>query len=184
MIVFNYEVVLLSGHLDSWDVGQGAMDDGGGVAISWEALSLIRDLGLRPKRTLRTVLWSAEEPGGANISNFDLVMESDLGTFSPLGLQFTGSDKARAIMKEVMKLLAAINVTSLEEHGEGTDIDMWMKAGVPGASLHTADQRYFWFHHSDGDTMSVQNPEEMNLCSAVWAVVAYVVADLEEMLPR
>lgn len=54
----------------------------------------------------------------------------------------------------------------------------------PGASLHTADQRYFWFHHSDGDTMSVQNPEEMNLCSAVWAVVAYVVADLEEMLPR
>lgn len=53
-----------------------------------------------------------------------------------------------------------------------------------GASLHTADQRYFWFHHSDGDTMSVQNPEEMNLCSAVWAVVAYVVADLEEMLPR
>ncbi|XP_048008505.1 LOW QUALITY PROTEIN: carboxypeptidase Q-like [Megalobrama amblycephala] len=189
------QVVLLSGHLDSWDVGQGAMDDGGGVAISWEALSLIRDLGLRPKRTLRTVLWSAEEPGGvgaaqyfqqhkANISNFDLVMESDLGTFSPLGLQFTGSDKARAIMKEVMKLLAAINVTSLEEHGEGTDINMWMKAGVPGASLHTADQRYFWFHHSDGDTMSVQNPEEMNLCSAVWAVVAYVVADLEEMLPR
>ncbi|XP_043116243.1 carboxypeptidase Q-like isoform X2 [Puntigrus tetrazona] len=189
------QVVLLSGHLDSWDVGQGAMDDGGGVAISWEALSLIRDLGLRPKRTLRTVLWSAEEPGGvgaaqyfqrhkANISNFDLVMESDLGTFGPLGLQFTGSDKARAIMKEVMKLLAPINVTSLEEHGEGTDINMWMEAGVPGASLHTADQRYFWFHHSDGDTMSVQNPEEMNLCSAVWAVVAYVVADLEEMLPR
>lgn len=189
------QVVLLSGHLDSWDVGQGAMDDGGGVAISWEALSLIKDLGLRPKRTLRTVLWSAEEPGGVgaaqyfeqhkgNISNFDLVMESDLGTFAPLGLQFTGSDKARAIMKEVMKLLAPINVTSLEEHGEGTDINMWMKAGVPGASLHTADSKYFWFHHSEGDTMTVQDPTEMNLCSAVWAVVAYVVADLDEMLPR
>lgn len=189
------QVVLISGHLDSWDVGQGAMDDGGGAVISWEALSLIRDLGLRPKRTLRAVLWSAEEPGGvgaaqyferhkANISNFDLVMESDLGTFRPVGLQFTGSDKARAIMQEVMKLLAPINVTSLEREGEGTDINMWMQAGVPGASLHTADQRYFWFHHSDGDTMSVQDPEEMNLCSAVWAVVAYVVADLEEMLPR
>ncbi|XP_049336573.1 carboxypeptidase Q [Astyanax mexicanus] len=189
------QVVLLSGHLDSWDVGQGAMDDGGGVAISWEALSLIKDLGLRPKRTLRAVLWSAEEPGGVgaaqyfqqhkgNISNFDLVMESDLGTFAPLGLQFTGSDKARAIMKEVMKLLAPINVTSLEEHGEGTDINMWMKAGVPGASLHTADSKYFWFHHSEGDTMTVQDPTEMNLCSAVWAVVAYVVADLDEMLPR
>ncbi|XP_057196422.1 carboxypeptidase Q-like isoform X1 [Triplophysa rosa] len=189
------QVVLLSGHLDSWDVGQGAMDDGGGAVISWEALSLIKHLGLRPKRTLRAVLWSAEEPGGvgaaqyfqhhkANISNFDLVMESDLGTFRPLGLQFTGNDKARAIMKEVMKLLASINVTSLERNGEGTDINMWMQAGVPGASLHTADQRYFWFHHSDGDTMSFQNPEEMNLCSALWAVVAYVVADLEEMLPR
>lgn len=74
----------------------------------------------------------------AKISNFDLVMESDLGTFSPLGLQFTGSDKARAIMKEVMKLLAPINVTSLEEHGEGTDINMWMKAGVPG-QFHLAE---------------------------------------------
>ncbi|KAK3551394.1 hypothetical protein QTP70_016640 [Hemibagrus guttatus] len=189
------QVVLLSGHLDSWDVGQGAMDDGGGVAISWEALSLIKDLGLRPKRTLRAVLWSAEEAGGvgamqyyqqhkANISNFDLVMESDMGTFAPVGLQFTGSDKARAIMTEVMKLLAPINVTSLEKHGEGTDINIWMQAGVPGASLHTADSKYFWFHHTEGDTMSVQNPAEMNLCSAVWAVVSYVVADLDEMLPR
>uniref|UniRef100_A0A673HZZ5 Carboxypeptidase Q n=1 Tax=Sinocyclocheilus rhinocerous TaxID=307959 RepID=A0A673HZZ5_9TELE len=189
------QVVLLSGHLDSWDMGQGAMDDGGGVTISWEALSLIRDLGLRPKRTLRTVLWSAEEPGGvgaaqyfqqhkANISNFNLVMESDLGTFSPLGLQFTGSDEARAIMKEVMKLLATINVTSLEEHGEGTDVNSVHYVFFPGASLHTADQRYFWFHHSDSDTMSVQNPEEMNLCSTVWAVVAYVVTDLDGMLTR
>uniref|UniRef100_A0A9J8AIZ1 Carboxypeptidase Q n=1 Tax=Cyprinus carpio carpio TaxID=630221 RepID=A0A9J8AIZ1_CYPCA len=94
--------VAQSGHLDSWDVSQGAMDDGGGVTISWEALSFIRDLGLHPIRTLRTVLWSAEERGGmgaaqyfkqhkANISNYDLVMESDLGTFSPLGLQFTGT---------------------------------------------------------------------------------------------
>ncbi|TKS81846.1 Carboxypeptidase Q [Collichthys lucidus] len=188
-------VVLLSGHLDSWDVGQGAMDDGGGAMISWEALSLIRDLGLRPRRTLRTVLWTAEEQGGVgaqqyynlhkiNISNFDLVMESDLGTFTPLGLQFTGNDAARKVMEEVVKLLAPINTTKLEPHGEGTDISPWMQAGVPGASLHVADSRYFWFHHSEGDTMSVQDPREMNLCSALWAVVAYVVADLEDMLPR
>ncbi|XP_062395588.1 carboxypeptidase Q-like [Sardina pilchardus] len=189
------QVVLLSGHLDSWDVGQGAMDDGGGVAISWEALSLLRDLGLRPKRTIRMVLWTAEEPGGVgasqyferhkgNISNFDLVMESDLGTFAPLGLQFTGSKQAQAIMQEVVGLLAPINTTALEEHGEGTDINMWMEAGVPGASLHTADSKYFWFHHTEADTMTVQSPLEMNLCSALWAVVAYVVADLDEMLPR
>ncbi|XP_048882028.1 carboxypeptidase Q-like [Brienomyrus brachyistius] len=189
------QVVLISGHLDSWDVGQGAMDDGGGAVISWEALSLLKDLSLRPRRTVRAVLWTAEEQGGVgaaqyfqlhkvNISNFDLVMESDLGTFRPLGIQFTGSQKARAIMREVMKLLEPINATALEEHGEGTDINQWMEAGVPGASLHTADSKYFWFHHSNGDTMTVQDPMEMNLCSAVWATVAYVIADLEEMLPR
>ncbi|XP_033836291.1 carboxypeptidase Q-like [Periophthalmus magnuspinnatus] len=189
------QVVLLSGHLDSWDVGQGAMDDGGGAMISWEALSLIKDLGLRPKRTLRAVLWTAEEQGGVgaqqyfsnhkvNLSNFDLVMESDLGTFKPVGLQFTGNDAAQKVMAEVVKLLAPINMTKLEPHGEGTDIFPWMEAGVPGASLHVADSRYFWFHHSEGDTMTVQDPHEMDLCSALWAVVSYVVADLEEMLPR
>ncbi|XP_008289973.1 carboxypeptidase Q [Stegastes partitus] len=189
------QVVLLSGHLDSWDVGQGAMDDGGGAMISWEALSLIKDLGLRPRRTLRAVLWTAEEQGGVgaqqyydqhkvNMSNFDLVMESDLGTFTPVGLQFTGSDAARKVMEEVVKLLAPINTTKLEAHGEGTDISPWMQAGVPGSSLHVADSRYFWFHHSEGDTMAVQDPRDMNLCSALWAVVSYVVADLQDMLPR
>lgn len=68
----------------------------------------------------------------ANISNFDLVMESDLGTFAPVGLQFTGSEGATAIMTQIMKLLAPINITSLEKHAEGTDINMWMQAGVPG----------------------------------------------------
>ncbi|KAK2910442.1 carboxypeptidase Q-like [Channa argus] len=189
------QVVLLSGHLDSWDVGQGAMDDGGGAMISWEVLSLIKDLGLRPRRTLRTVLWTAEEQGGVgaqqyynlhkvNMSNFDLVMESDLGTFSPVALQFTGSDAARKVMEEVVKLLAPINTTTLEKHGEGTDISPWMAAGVPGASLHVKDSKYFWFHHSEGDTVTVQDPQDMNLCSALWAVVGYVVADLQDMLPR
>ncbi|XP_044280350.1 carboxypeptidase Q isoform X3 [Varanus komodoensis] len=137
------QVVLVSGHLDSWDVGQGAMDDGGGAFVSWEALSLIKDLGLRPKRTLRLVLWTAEEQGGvgaeqyyklhkSNISNFDIVMESDEGTFMPTGLGFTGSKEARNIMKEIMKLLQPINVTSVFENGEATDIKYWMQDGIPG----------------------------------------------------
>ncbi|KAF6099007.1 carboxypeptidase Q [Phyllostomus discolor] len=189
------QVVLVSGHLDSWDVGQGAMDDGGGAFISWEALSLIKDLGLRPKRTLRLVLWTAEEQGGigalqyyqshkANISNYSLVMESDGGTFLPYGLQFTGSDKARAIMKEIMGLLQPINVTQVFHDGEGTDIESWVQAGVPGASLLDDLYKYFSFHHSQGDTMTVMSPKEMNIAATVWAVVSYVVADLEEMLPR
>uniref|UniRef100_A0A8D0BM81 Carboxypeptidase Q n=1 Tax=Salvator merianae TaxID=96440 RepID=A0A8D0BM81_SALMN len=136
------QVVLISGHLDSWDVGQGAMDDGGGVFISWEALSLIKELGLRPKRTLRLVLWTAEEQGGigaeqyyqqheANISNVDLVMESDDGTFMPTGLAFTGSAKARNIMKEIMKLLKPINITNVFENGGGRDIENWIENGIP-----------------------------------------------------
>ncbi|XP_012499114.1 PREDICTED: carboxypeptidase Q [Propithecus coquereli] len=189
------QVVLVSGHLDSWDVGQGAIDDGGGAFISWEALSLIRDLGLRPKRTLRLVLWTAEEQGGigayqyyqlhkVNISNYSLVMESDAGTFLPTGLQFTGSDKARAIMKEVMSLLQPLNVTQVLSHGEGEDINLWIQAGVPGASLLDNLNKYFFFHHSHGDTMTVMDPKQMNVAAAVWAVVSYVVADMEEMLPR
>lgn len=189
------EVVLVSGHLDSWDVGQGALDDGGGAFISWEALSLVKDLGLRPKRTLRLVLWTAEEQGGIgslqyyllhkrNISKYSLVMESDLGTFFPIGLQFTGSEEARSIMKNILNLLQPLNVTELLEGGEGTDINYWIQAGVPGASLLDDLSKYFSFHHSQGDTMTVLSPEEMNVAAALWAVVAYVVADLEDMLPR
>lgn len=189
------QVVLVSGHLDSWDVGQGAMDDGGGAFISWEALSLIRQLNLRPRRTLRLVMWTAEEFGGvgaqayynkhkADIEKIDLVMESDEGTFTPNGLQFTGSDSATKIMQEIMKLLQPINATILEKGGGGEDIAPWMQAGVPGASLKNENDRYFYFHHSNGDTMTVQDPVAMNLCSAVWAVVCYTVADLPEMLPR
>ncbi|KAM9643064.1 carboxypeptidase Q isoform 1-T5 [Morphnus guianensis] len=189
------QIVLVSGHLDSWDVGQGAMDDGGGAFISWEALSLIKDLGLRPKRTLRLVLWTAEEQGGIgakqyyqlhkeNISNFDIVMESDEGTFQPSGLGFTGNAKARDIVKEIMTLLQPINVTEVYDNADGTDIDYWMRDGVPGASLRDDLSKYFWFHHSQGDTMTVQDPNQMNLCAAVWTVVSYVIADMEEMLPR
>ncbi|KAM6171248.1 carboxypeptidase Q [Erethizon dorsatum] len=190
------QVVLVSGHLDSWDVGQGAIDDGGGAIISWEALSLIKDLGLRPKRTLRLVLWTAEEQGGLgafhyyqlhkiNISNYSLVMESDSGFFLTTGLQFTGSEKARAIMEEVMSLLQPLNITQVFRDAEGTDINFWIQAGVPGASLYDDDlYKYFHFHHSHGDTMTAMDPKRMNIAAAVWAVVSYVIADMEEMLPR
>ncbi|WAR20190.1 CBPQ-like protein [Mya arenaria] len=135
---------------------QGAMDDGGGAFISWQALSLVRQLGLRPKRTLRLVLWTAEEFGGVGSQSY----------FNE------------------HKLLKQINASNLDTGGEGTDISPWMKAGVPGASLANMNQQYFYWHHTNGDTMTVQDPVAMNLCSAVWAVTAYVVADLDEVLPR
>lgn len=189
------QVVLVSGHLDSWDVGQGAMDDGGGAFISWQALSLIKQLGLRPKRTLRMVMWTGEEEGGFggqayfdqhknDIKNFDMVLEADEGVFTPSGIYVLGNNKTMDIMSSVVSLLQPINSTLLKKGGGGTDIVDWTDAGVPGGSLMNANAEYFYFHHSDGDTMTVQDPHMMNLCSAVWAVVAYVVADLEEMLPR
>ncbi|XP_055956718.1 carboxypeptidase Q-like [Patella vulgata] len=189
------EVVLVSGHLDSWDVGQGAMDDGGGAFISWQALSLIRQLNLRPKRTLRAVLWTAEEEGtfGAGsywqqhkeeVHKFDFVMESDEGTFTPTGIAITGNNATIEIIREISKLLEPIKATQVLSGQRGEDILYWTSKGVPGGSLLNQNDRYSYFHHTNGDTMTVQNPHEMDLCSAVWAVIAFIVADLEDMLPR
>jgi carboxypeptidase Q len=189
------QVVLVSGHMDSWDVGQGAMDDGAGALISWQALSAISHLGLRPKRTLRVVMWTCEEFGGFGgqqyfadhkdmASNMSIVMESDLGTFTPLGIEFTGSSAATAVMQEVVQLLAPINTSYVFPNGDGTDISPWVEAGVPGASLHNQNDKYFYFHHSHGDTMTVQDPAAMDLCAATWAVTAYAIANLEDLLPR
>jgi len=190
-----HEVVLESGHLDSWDVGQGAMDDGGGMAISWMALAALRSLGLRPRRTLRLVLWSCEEFGGVGAqqyfdahqkeaSNMSIVMESDMGVFAAQGLQLTASPAATAIVTQIGQLLRRINATAVTPGGDGTDIAPWMSAGVPGASLLNHNERYFWFHHSDGDTMSVLNSDDVDRCAAVWAVHAYTIANLAAMLPR
>ncbi|XP_046574508.1 carboxypeptidase Q-like [Haliotis rubra] len=189
------EVVIVSGHLDSWDVGQGAMDDGGGAFISWQALSLVRQLGLRPKRTLRMIMWTAEEEGvyGAKqyfkdhqdeIPKHDLVMESDLGTFNPRGLQFSGNKAATAIMKEVAQLLSSINRTTLYSPADVSDTGLWKNIGVPSGSIENDNENYFYFHHSNGDMMTVENSGVLDLCSAIWAVAAYVVADLDAMLPR
>ena len=188
-------MVLVSGHLDSWDVGQGAMDDGGGAFISWQVLSIMRQLGLRAKRTVRAVLWTGEEVGlvgskqyyeahKINISNYDMVMESDIGTFKPNGLKFTGNDEAFAIMENVMTLLKPINASTLYRKADGGDVSFWIKNGVPGGSLSNDNEKYFYFHHSNGDTVTVENPDDLDLCAALWAVVAYVVADMDEMLPR
>ena len=189
------QVVLVSGHLDSWDVGQGAMDDGGGAFISWQALSIVKHLGLKPKRTLRLVMWTDEEGYGvgsrayyeahkADAGNYSILFESDEGVFTPYGIQFTGSAKAKAVMQEIGKLLTSINSSVVYDNGGGTDVNWWLPQKVPIGSLANHNERYFWFHHSDGDTMTVLDPIEMNLCSAVWAVYAYVLADMDDLLPR
>ncbi|KAI4458368.1 protease family m28 plasma glutamate carboxypeptidase-related [Holotrichia oblita] len=186
------KVVLISGHLDSWDVGVGAMDDGGGAFITWGALALLHALNLKPRRTIRSILWTAEEIGllGAiayaekhknESENLELLMESDEGTFNPLGIDFGGSDNAACIMKEILKLLHPINATTLKRSpaiGADTDMKVWDNEGIPRAVLLTENEKYFWYHHTDADTMDVQDPVNLDKCLAVWTTVAYVVADL------
>ena len=189
------EVVVMGGHIDSWDVGQGAMDDGGGSVAAWEALRLIHELGLRPRRTIRVVLWTNEENGlrGGNayrdahadaLDRHVLAIESDAGVFQPRGFGFTGSDAAFEIVRRVGRLLEPIGADSITRGGGGTDIGPIMERGVPGMGLQVDGTRYFWYHHSEADTIDKLDPDEMGRCVAAMAIMAYVIADLPEALPR
>ncbi|NIN70774.1 MAG: M20/M25/M40 family metallo-hydrolase [Gemmatimonadetes bacterium] len=189
------EVVVMGGHIDSWDVGTGAMDDGGGSVAAWEALRLMHDLGLRPRRTVRVVLWTNEENGlrGAlayrdyhidELNDHILAIESDAGVFKPLGFGFTGSAAAYEIVQEIGTLLQPIGADHVGRGGGGADIGPIMRDGVPGMGLQVDGERYFWYHHTEADTIEVLDPREMAECVAAMAVMAYVVADLPQRLPR
>ncbi|HSL71211.1 MAG TPA: M28 family metallopeptidase, partial [Longimicrobiales bacterium] len=177
------EVVVLGGHIDSWDVGQGAMDDGGGVVAAWEAVRLIHKLGLKPRRTIRVVGWTNEENGlrGGNayrdahqneLNKHVLAIESDAGVFKPTGFGFSGSDDAFAIVQQVGRLLDRIGAGQITRGGGGADIGPIMQQGVPGMGLNVDGTRYFWYHHSEADTIDKLDPHEVALCVATMAVMA------------
>ena len=189
------EVVVIGGHIDSWDVGQGAMDDAGGVVAAWEAVRLMKALGLRPRRTVRVVGWTDEESttGGGNayrathaaeVGKHVFALESDNGVFRPYGIQAVGTDSALAMLKRIAPLLTRIGADSVSR-GEGeADIGPLLEAGVPGAGLHVDGTRYFWYHHTNADTPDKLDPRDVARCVAVMAVYAYVLAEMEEVLPR
>ncbi len=192
------EIIVMGGHIDSWDVGQGAMDDAGGCVAAWEALRIIARLNLTPKRTIRVVLWTNEENGlrGAeeykrwveeeekSLGNHVLGLESDSGVFDPLGVGFTGSDEAFAILQEIGKLLDPIEAGEVIRGGGGADIGPLMRAGMPGMGLRVDGEKYFWFHHSDADTIDKLNKEDFNESVATMATFVYSVANMEIRLPR
>ena len=189
------EVIVLGGHIDSWDVGQGAHDDGGGCVASWQAVKLIKDLGLKPKRTIRAVMWTNEENGlrGGNayrdahfdeLDNHILAMESDAGVFKPSGFGFSGPDESLKILQDIGTLLYRIDSGKITKGGGGADIGPIMREGVPGMGLKVDGSRYFWYHHTNADTFDKVDKDEFNRCVATMAVIAYVVADMYMKLTR
>ncbi len=138
------EVVVISGHIDSWDVGQGAMDDGGGAFAAWEAVRLMKELGIRPKRTIRVVMWTNEENGGrggrgyldahrADLGKHVAAIESDNGVFSPDGFRFQGTDQGLAAARAIGSLMDRIKATKMERGGAEADVgpdDQRWRAGL------------------------------------------------------
>jgi carboxypeptidase Q len=189
------EVVVFGGHIDSWDVGTGAMDDAGGVVIAWEAVRLLKELGLTPRRTIRVVGWTNEENGGRGgeayrdahrdeLGKHVAAIESDGGTFKFTGFGFSGSDSAFAIVNQISALFKPLGVDSATQGGGGADIGPIMALGVPGMGHQVDGTRYFWYHHSEADNVDKIDPKELGENVAAMAIMAYVLADLPEPLPR
>ncbi|MBO6575630.1 MAG: M20/M25/M40 family metallo-hydrolase [Rhodothermales bacterium] len=192
---FPEQVVVFGGHIDSWDVGTGAMDDAGGCVAAWDALRLMKELGIRPKRTIRVVLWTNEENGlrGANayrdthmdaLDDHIAAMESDSGVFTPRGFGFTGSDAAFEIVQAIGSLLEPIGSDTITRGGGGADIGPIMREGVPGMGLQVEGREYFWYHHTKADMVDKQTPDDLNRVVATMGVMALTLANLEERLPR
>ena len=189
------EIIVVGGHIDSWDVGQGAHDDGGGCIAAWEAVRLIKELGLKPKRTIRCVMWTNEENGGKGnqayrdmhmdeLKNHVLAIESDGGVFAPIGFGFTGSDAAMGIIADIHDLMKPIQAHTFSKGGRAADVAPLNDEGVPVMSLKVDGSKYFWYHHTDADTFDKVDFYEFNRCVAAMAIMSFIVADLEEPLPR
>ena len=192
---FPEEIVVLGGHIDSWDVGQGAHDDAGGCLAAWHAVKLIKKLGLKPRRTLRVVMWTNEENGGrgnkayrdmhaAELDNHVVAIESDAGVFKPQGFGFSGSVEAMDIVRKISQLLINLDADEITEGGRAADVAPLNDEGVPVMSLKVDGSKYFWYHHTNADTFDKVEQDELNRCVSAMAIMAFVLADLNEPLPR
>jgi len=189
------EIVLIGGHLDSWDVGQGAHDDGAGCCQALEAVRLLQELGLRPRRTLRVVLFMNEENGLAGgrayrdahlaeLEDHVLAIESDAGGFTPRGFTTNAEAAGMAVLEAMGEALAVLRAESIVPGGGGADISPLGPHGVVLAGFRPDAQRYFDLHHTELDTLDAVHPRELELGTAAIAALAWMVADADPRLPR
>ncbi|MGH9970287.1 MAG: M20/M25/M40 family metallo-hydrolase [Pyrinomonadaceae bacterium] len=190
------QIVIVSGHLDSWDLGTGAIDDGAGVVMALQTAQLLQRLKLRPKRTIRVIAWMSEEYGGvggrayakthaAELPNHVAAIESDLGAGHPLGFNIKAKQTVGPLLARVSKVLqsSGAGLTRFTE-GIETDISPLADAGVPAFGLWQDSRTYFNYHHTAADTLDKVVPRELAENAAVMAVLAYAIADLPQELPR
>jgi Zn-dependent M28 family amino/carboxypeptidase len=188
------EVIVVGGHLDAWDVGQGAHDDGGGCVQSFEVVRLLKALDLRPRRTIRAVMFMNEENGlrGGRAYHADhedemerhvMALESDRGVFTPRGFTSDAGPAALAILREIVALMEDAGIHVMQPGYGGVDISPMAASGVPLVGFLPDCQRYFDLHHSARDTMAQVSDREVNLGAGAMAALCYVVADLPEALP-
>ena len=181
------EIVVMGGHIDSWDVGTGALDDAGGCYATWKALQVLKELGLRPRRTIRLALWTNEENGlrgGIEYAERHknekhiVAFESDGGIFTPKGFAFTGAPEIFKAYSAAATLLRPIQASEVIVGGGGADISPLVAQNVPQMSIDIESSKYFWFHHTHADTPDKIDPLDLNKCAAAIAVMMYIAADL------
>jgi Zn-dependent M28 family amino/carboxypeptidase len=188
------EIVVVSCHIDSWDLGTGAVDDGAGCAIAIETARLISTSPQRPRRTVRVVLFANEESGlaggrtyavehAAELPKHVAAFEADSGTEKPTGFSWNAGPSARGVIGEIARLLEPIMIPKVEEGGGGgADISPLLKAGVPLLGLSQETARYFDIHHSADDTFDKIEKAHLDQATAALAALVYAVADLPERL--
>jgi carboxypeptidase Q len=191
------QIVVVSGHLDSWDLGTGAIDDGAGVVVAMESAEILQRLHLRPARTLRVIAWMDEETGGSgskaytaeyasDFPHYVAAIESDSGAAHPLGFEVRSTPAAQEALRPVQTVLQSIGATVFEPtpYPPGADIEAMSESGVPAFGLMQDGRTYFNYHHTAADTLDKVVPNELKENAAAMAVMAYALTNMKDPLPR
>jgi Zn-dependent M28 family amino/carboxypeptidase len=190
------QVVILGAHLDSWDLGTGTTDNGTGSMVVLEAARTLAQSGLKPKRTIRFILFSGEEQGllgsrayaaahAADADSIQAVLVLDNGTGAIRGQALQGRSDLEGLWRSLLSPVASLGADSVRNATKsGTDHLSFLPYGVPGFNFDQLPRGYFHTHHSQSDTYDKAVPDDLKQAAAVMAVTAYELANLPDLLPR